>query len=105
MYQAIRPRQLIPAALATNTLLLLPMGTEYHVGHEQNTPTMPRREPFGSLGASRCPSSGRAFNQPPGSFSKGEKSPMGKMRKIPPQSPPATPGDRRAKADVLLREE
>ena len=42
--------QLIPAAPARNTLLLLPTGTEYHVGHEQNTPTMPRREPFGSLG-------------------------------------------------------
>jgi hypothetical protein len=29
-------------------------------GHEQNTPTMPRRRLFGSLGAKRCPSSGRA---------------------------------------------
>lgn len=44
--------QLTPGALAN--------GHRVPCGHEQNTPTMPRREPFGSLGASRCPSSGRA---------------------------------------------
>jgi hypothetical protein len=51
--QSIRQRpQLTPAALAN--------GHRVTCGHEQNTPTMPPRRLFGSLGAKRSPSSGRA---------------------------------------------
>jgi len=50
-----------PCASARNEhALLLPTGTEYHVEHERNTPTTPRRRLVGSLGAKRGPSSGRA---------------------------------------------
>ena len=45
------------------TLAALANGHRVPCGHEQNFPAMPRREPFGSLGAKRCPPSPRAHEE------------------------------------------
>ena len=49
----------VPPAGALGTLRL-PRGNKGTIGHEEHTSRMPRREPFASLGANRCPSSGTA---------------------------------------------